>query len=82
MLVITCDELVEFTTEGTPVAVWLTLNLGGAATALALSTYEYRHLHSIGRRFRTGPQPVATPDGPTIPASKRSAARTGHHDAS
>lgn len=82
MLVITCAELVEFNTEGTPVAVWLTLNLVGAATALALSTYEYRHLHSIGHRFRTGPQPVATPDGPTIPVSKRSAARPGHHDAS
>ncbi|MBQ0924100.1 hypothetical protein [Saccharopolyspora endophytica] len=79
MLVVTSKELVEFNTEGTPVAVWLTLNLGGAATALALSTYEYRHLRSIGHRFRTGPQPVATPDGPTIPVSKRSAARTGHH---
>lgn len=82
MLVVTSKELVEFNTEGTPVAVWLTLNLGGAATALALSTYEYRHLRSIGHRFRTGPQPVATPDGPTIPVSKRSAARTGHHDGS
>lgn len=82
MLVITCDELVGFNTEGTPVAVWLTLNLGGAVTAVALSTYEYRHLRSIGHRFRTGPQPVATPDGPTIPVSKRSAARTGHHDGS
>lgn len=82
MLVVTSKELVEFNTEGTPVAVWLTLNLGGAATALALSTYEYRHLRSIGHRFRTGPQPVATPDGPTIPVSKRSATRTGHHDGS
>lgn len=65
MLVITGQDLIRFDTEGSPAALWLTLNLCGAVTALALSVYEYRHLRSIGYRFRAGPQPAAMDDDQT-----------------
>lgn len=76
MLVISGQELIGFDTEGVPSPLWLTLNLCGVATALALSVFEYRHLRSIGYRFRAGPQPAAmdadqthridATDGPTV----------------
>ncbi|MBB5152860.1 hypothetical protein BJ970_000394 [Saccharopolyspora phatthalungensis] len=59
MLLINGREIIEFDTRGVPGSLWLTLNLCGTASALVLAVFEYRHLHSIGYRFRSGPQPAA-----------------------
>jgi hypothetical protein len=63
MLLITGQELIGRDTNGVPDSLWLTLNLCGAATALVLAVFEYRHLRSIGYRFRDGPEPTASDSG-------------------
>lgn len=58
MLLINGLELIESDPKGVPYWVWLTLNLCGTVTSLLLSFLEYRHLRSIGYRFRSGPEPA------------------------
>lgn len=63
MLLISGQELIGRDTNGVPDWLWLMLNLCGAATALVLAIFEYRHLRSIGYRFRNGPEPAARDSG-------------------
>ncbi|MEO3790192.1 hypothetical protein ABGB14_08260 [Nonomuraea sp. B10E15] len=58
MLLINGLELFEGDTKGVPHGLWLTLNLCGTVTSLMLAALEYRHLRSVGYRFRSGPEPV------------------------
>ncbi|MEV4104020.1 hypothetical protein AB0J42_27540 [Nonomuraea sp. NPDC049649] len=58
MLLLNVTELWEGDSNGLPYWIWLTLNLCGTVTSLSLSTVEYRHLRSIGYRWRTGPDPM------------------------
>ncbi|MFF4616466.1 hypothetical protein [Nonomuraea jabiensis] len=58
MLLINGLELWEGDSKGVPHWIWLTLNLCGTVTSLLLSFAEYRHLRSIGYRFRNGPEPI------------------------
>lgn len=58
MLLITGQEIGGGDTKGVPVPLWLTLNLCGAASALVLAVFEYRHVWSIGYQFRSGPDPL------------------------
>ncbi|TMR20254.1 hypothetical protein ETD86_18960 [Nonomuraea turkmeniaca] len=60
MLLISGQEIIARDTNGVPDWLWLMLNLCGAATALVLAIFEYRHLRSTGYRFRNGPEPAAT----------------------
>lgn len=59
MLLISGQEIIARDTKGVPDWLWLMLNLCGAATALVLAIFEYRHLRSIGYRFRDGSEPAA-----------------------
>ncbi|GAA0933663.1 hypothetical protein [Nonomuraea longicatena] len=63
MLLISGQEIIANDTNGVPDWLWLTLNLCGTATALVLAVFEYRHLRSIGYRFRGGPEPTDTNSG-------------------
>lgn len=58
MLLLNGQEIIGGDTDTVPYPLWLTLNLCGTTTALTLAVLEYRHLRSIGYRFRNGPGPV------------------------
>ncbi|MFB4271315.1 hypothetical protein [Nonomuraea sp. GTA35] len=58
MLLVSGQEIIAHDTNGVPDWLWLTLNLCGAATALVLAIFEFRHLRSTGYRFRNGPEPA------------------------
>ncbi|MFF0307019.1 hypothetical protein ACFYSC_06305 [Streptosporangium sp. NPDC004379] len=63
MLLISGQEIITHNTNGVPDGLWLTLNLCGAATVLVLAAFEYRHLRSVGYRFRNGPEPITMDSG-------------------
>lgn len=53
-------EMINGTANVVPPLLGLTLTIFGTATSVVLAALEYRHLRSIGYRFRNGPVPVAT----------------------
>jgi hypothetical protein len=58
MLGLNVAEFAGGDSQGLPYGIWLTLNLCGTVSSLALAWAEFRHLRSIGYRFRTGPEPM------------------------
>ncbi|GAA2793567.1 hypothetical protein [Saccharopolyspora taberi] len=61
VLVVTARETYLRETNGLPSPLWLSLNICGLISTLALAFWEYRHLRASGYRFREGPNPTYRP---------------------